>query len=495
MPVYLAPTYGAGWQGNQSGAPLNGGLLNTYLAGTTTPAATFTTSSGGVQNANPIQLGVDGRPPAEIWLTGGQAYKFVLTDSVGNSIKTDDNLSGIGDPNAPNVPSGYWILSGVGGTANAITAAAGVGCSLVTGNIYILPAGLTNTGAVTLAITPSGGAALTTKNVLKRTSGGLVALVANDLIASSEQILVYDGTQFEVIGSRPYSQGANIASAATINLDTATGDYVHVTGSTGPVTAITLAQGEERTVVFDSTPTLTNGASLVLRNGVTRATVAGEATAFRGEASGVVREIGAGTAKQPTRTVLTSGSGATYTTPAGATRINVRMVGGGAGGGGATANNGVIGGNTTFGTLTAGGGSPGVANSGAGGDGGTSSGGDINIAGGAGCGAFVNSDASVTVGGGNGGNSVFAGGGKSSQGISGGNAATNSGGGGGGAGAAAGVNTGGGGGAGGYVEKLIVSPSATFTYTVGAGGAGGAAGGAPGGNGAAGIIIVDEYYN
>jgi hypothetical protein len=51
-----------------------------------------------------------------------------------------------------------------------------------------------------------------------------------------------------------------------------------------------------------------------------------------------------------------------------------------------------------------------------------------------------------------------------------------------------------GGGAGGYVEKLITSPAATYTYTVGTGGAGGAAGTLAGGNGAAGIIIVDEFY-
>ncbi|HEY6020583.1 MAG TPA: hypothetical protein VIY48_12040, partial [Candidatus Paceibacterota bacterium] len=84
------------------------------------------------------------------------------------------------------------------------------------------------------------------------------------------------------------AQGANIASAATINLTTATGNYVHVTGST-TITAITLANGYERTVVFDGSLTLTNGASLVLPTGGNIQTQAGDVAIFRGDAGSVVR--------------------------------------------------------------------------------------------------------------------------------------------------------------------------------------------------------------
>jgi hypothetical protein len=54
-----------------------------------------------------------------------------------------------------------------------------------------------------------------------------------------------------------------------------------------------------------------------------------------------------------------------------------------------------------------------------------------------------------------------------------------------------------GGAGGGYTEKLINSPSATYSYAVGAGGAGGTGGGTGGGvggAGAAGVIIITEYY-
>ena len=201
--------------------------------------------------------------------------------------------------------------------------------------------------------------------------------------------------------------------------------------------------------------------------------------------------------------IFTSSSG-TYTTPANVKAIWVRCVGGGAGGGASATNAGSAGGNTTFGTslLTANGGSGG--NSGAsvggfGGDGGSASGGDINATGNSGNpgsnvgtnGASNNAQPS----GGNGGGSVFGGAGKGGLPLTAGSAAGGYGSGGGGGGSQQNaLNSAGGGGAGGYTEKLINSPSATYSYAVGASGAGGAAGSYAGGAGSAGVIIVTEYY-
>lgn len=84
-------------------------------------------------------------------------------------------------------------------------------------------------------------------------------------------------------------QGADIVCAATINLETATGNVVDVTGSTGPVTAITLSQGHWRIVRFTGTPTLTNGASLVLPGGANIVVAAGDYAIFIGYAASVVR--------------------------------------------------------------------------------------------------------------------------------------------------------------------------------------------------------------
>lgn len=81
--------------------------------------------------------------------------------------------------------------------------------------------------------------------------------------------------------------GSDVASAATINLESATGDLIDVTGTVA-ITAVTLSDGHERTVRFTGALTLTNGASLVVPGG-TRTTVAGDVAIFRGYTAGVVR--------------------------------------------------------------------------------------------------------------------------------------------------------------------------------------------------------------
>jgi hypothetical protein len=93
MAVSLSQYAGAGAQFfDNNGVPLNGGLIYTYAAGTTTPVATYTSNTGGTANANPIVLDSAGRTPAQIWLTEGSSYKFVLETALGVTIKTDDNI-------------------------------------------------------------------------------------------------------------------------------------------------------------------------------------------------------------------------------------------------------------------------------------------------------------------------------------------------------------------------------------------------------------------
>jgi len=82
--------------------------------------------------------------------------------------------------------------------------------------------------------------------------------------------------------------GASIASAATVNLANATGNVVHITGSTGPITSLgTVAAGREIVLVFDSTPTLThNATSLILPTGANIVAAAGDSARMFSEGSG-----------------------------------------------------------------------------------------------------------------------------------------------------------------------------------------------------------------
>jgi hypothetical protein len=98
MAVNLSPVGGVAAQFfTNSGAVLTGGKLFTYLAGTTTPATTYTSSNGATAWTNPIVLDSAGRVPGsgEIWLTDGILYKFILKDANDVLIATYDNISGI----------------------------------------------------------------------------------------------------------------------------------------------------------------------------------------------------------------------------------------------------------------------------------------------------------------------------------------------------------------------------------------------------------------
>lgn len=111
MALYLSPIGNGAQFFTSGGLPLNGGFLNTYAAGTSTPLATYTTPAGNIANPTAIQLNSDGRPPNEIWFTQGSSYKFTLTDSLLNLIATYDNLAGINDPTA-NITTSEWIATG-----------------------------------------------------------------------------------------------------------------------------------------------------------------------------------------------------------------------------------------------------------------------------------------------------------------------------------------------------------------------------------------------
>lgn len=215
----------------------------------------------------------------------------------------------------------------------------------------------------------------------------------------------------------------------------------------------------------------------------------------------------------PTVQVFTSGSAATYTTPAGVKWIRVLFAAGGGGGAGAgqtTAPDGTIGNDTSFNSIVAAAGLGGKGTTNvavttpAGGLGGTGGSGSTNVVkrfpgndGGAG----NNTGAAGAVSSGAGAAGPFGGsvaGSAVASGANGTSAIAGTGAGGAGAGGVGATqNAGGGGGSGEFVTLIIGAPAATYTYTVGAGGAGGigtGVGAFTGGAGASGFIIVEEYY-
>ena len=77
---------------DNNGVILTGGKIFTYEAGTTTPLATYTSSTGNTAHTNPIILDAAGRVPGgEIW-NALQLYKFVLKTRTDVKLATYDNV-------------------------------------------------------------------------------------------------------------------------------------------------------------------------------------------------------------------------------------------------------------------------------------------------------------------------------------------------------------------------------------------------------------------
>jgi hypothetical protein len=82
---------------DNNGNPLSGGKLFTYLAGTTTPIAVYTSEAATTAHPNPIILDSAGRvPTGEIWLKEGDTpyYKFVVKTSTDVLLNTYDFVPG-----------------------------------------------------------------------------------------------------------------------------------------------------------------------------------------------------------------------------------------------------------------------------------------------------------------------------------------------------------------------------------------------------------------
>ncbi len=72
-----------------NGAPLSGGKIYTYAAGTSTPKVTYTDEGALTPMPNPIILDSAGR--ATWWLIG--SYRYQIYDALGNLIATTDNVT------------------------------------------------------------------------------------------------------------------------------------------------------------------------------------------------------------------------------------------------------------------------------------------------------------------------------------------------------------------------------------------------------------------
>lgn len=213
---------------------------------------------------------------------------------------------------------GAVLVTGVdGGVADVYTLTPATALPSYTSKTLIEFTPVANNLTTTPTLNISGLGAKTIKSVSNS------ALQVSDLVAGTPVLSVYDGTSVRLLGPtknyidqliltavlptqsglptpqsllsingiagfrEPGVKGADIASAGTINLTTATGNYVHVTGTT-TITAITIPIGAERTVIFDGALTLTHGAGLLLPGAANITTASNDRMIVRGDTAGAL---------------------------------------------------------------------------------------------------------------------------------------------------------------------------------------------------------------
>lgn len=93
---------------DNNGQPASGALVGTFLAGTSTPAPSYTSSSCLSPNANPAVADASGR--VYVWIPVGTLYKAVVQTSSSVTLFTLDNLSSSSSSGGPT--TNFWTLFG-----------------------------------------------------------------------------------------------------------------------------------------------------------------------------------------------------------------------------------------------------------------------------------------------------------------------------------------------------------------------------------------------
>jgi hypothetical protein len=251
MSVFLSPVFGAGAQlFDNKGVVLALGTINTFIAGSTTPIATYIDNTQTTQNGVSIALDAAGRPPNEIWLVSGSQYKFIVKDANGNTVGIAyDNISGINDPGAGSGGSlSVWVATA---TPTFISASQ----FSVPGDLRTtFPVGTrvktTNTaGTVYGSVTAVAFTTFTTVTVQPDTGSldsglSVVAVSINGIVGQnvSSGAIAYLASLTYPAGSLGLTVQGNVASIASLN--TTVGHLALVTRAVllgGTSTALTLA--------------------------------------------------------------------------------------------------------------------------------------------------------------------------------------------------------------------------------------------------------------
>lgn len=186
--VTLSPVFKQKFFDN-SGIPLNGGKLFSYLATTTTKTTTYSDAGGSSANTNPVILNFRGE--ADVFIEPNKGYKFVLAPST--------------DTDPPTNP--IWTVDNVR-SSQLITLYGGVDTGVINAYVLTFTANFTayTDGIVIYWIpaTTNGGASTINVNglgIVSIVNQDGTALSASQLVAGQVATIMYKSGQFLLISA------------------------------------------------------------------------------------------------------------------------------------------------------------------------------------------------------------------------------------------------------------------------------------------------------
>lgn len=299
--------------------PSDGALLYFYDVDGVTPKNTWENYAMSVLNSNPVESDADGIFPA-IWISGD--YSVTLKDKNGVQIWNAPyvtSTSGVATVTQVSDYSSFGTYYEDSGVADAyiLTNPEGlVPPELVDGQYQegmLIRFTVNNANTGTCAVEVASGPSVKFRTVSDTN------LAANDLLADGTEYFAsfraaYDSGNgaFMIVSSSGggnyvlksgdtmtgalnmsgaavnMAWGATIASASSINLETATGNCVYISGSS-TISSITLDDGHIRWVLFLGAATLVHSSVLLLPGGANITAAQNDIACFVGDTIGVTR--------------------------------------------------------------------------------------------------------------------------------------------------------------------------------------------------------------
>lgn len=298
-----------------NGAPLAGGLLTYFDAGTSDEKTVYHDADETTPWDQPIELNSAGRPTDDIYVAAGD-FKETLTDSSASNAITSDDIPGaipqvtssFARPQRPIVTKAanytvtvddigsLFVVDCTGGDVtltlpDAVFVANGTGIQVI------------HIGTANSVILDGNGSQLI---------GGATTYALKRRLAAVE--ITSDGSSSWTNFGAAYVAEVTLASATTVDLGTAAADIIAISGTTTITGFGTSPTGLPRLIRFTGALTLThNATTLILPEAANITTVAGDTALFKSEGSGNWRCM---FYQQTSRTVATQSIGDNTTKPA-----------------------------------------------------------------------------------------------------------------------------------------------------------------------------------